>query len=177
MYRKRIPNIWSYKIYCTQYNNKDISILNYFSKPMFNANRSISNLKSSVIIITLLIFSIFKTYSQSSVASGKDKVPSSPTFKGGIPGMMNYFRNEIFPIISDETKDVENFPTSLKMTLTIDKKGKVIDIQFINTRMEEDCRNAVAGKLLEMKGWKAAQLNGKAVIGKYNCYIGCLLLQ
>jgi hypothetical protein len=135
-----------------------------------------SNLKS-LAIISLLVFSIFETYSQSSFSEEKDKGPSSPIFKGGTPGMMSYFNKEIVPIISRQTKNTANLPASLKIILTIDKKGEVIDVLFITTRIEENCKSAITNKLLKMKGWKPAKFNGEAIVAKYNWNISCLLWQ
>lgn len=111
-----------------------------------------SSLKLSVFVITILIFSFFKTYSQSSFSSEKGKTPTNPVFKDGVPGLISHFRREIIPIISSETKDAANFPTSLRMTLTIYNNGKVIHVHFVNTIMEENSKRAVTSKILGMRG-------------------------
>jgi hypothetical protein len=105
-------------------------------------------------------------------------VSSIPFFKDGIPGMMKYLSKEISPALSDHFTDTTNVPpASLKMILTIDKKGKVIDVKFLNTKIDKECSSILTSKLLDMKGWKPAKHNGKAIVGGYNWYVSCILWQ
>ena len=43
--------------------------------------------------------------------------------------------------------------------------------------MEEGCKDILTKKLLDMKGWKAGEDNGKAVVSEYPWYMSCILWQ
>lgn len=135
------------------------------------------NHKACLLFVLLVVAVAFKTNAQPALSEEKkDDYSESafPDFKDGIPGLIIYLK-KITPILLANTKDVNNLPTSLKMILTIDKTGKVTDVEFPDTRMEKYCQSKVREELLKMKGWKAAEYNGKPVVSKYPLRISCLL--
>lgn len=133
--------------------------------------------KSLIIISTLLLVSIFSTYGRSVVVPSHKTDSVAPAFKGGVPALMTYFRKEIEPILSDCAKDSVYLPTSLKMILTIDPKGKVVDVEFPKSQMDNQCKCAIQDKLLEMKGWEPGTYAGKRIVDKYPWYINSILWQ
>jgi len=128
------------------------------------------------LVLVLLITSVFDANAQSSVPVKKENNSGAalPVFKDGVSGLLAYFR-KITPIISANAKDESEFPTSLSMIFTIDKTGKVTDVEFPNTNMGSNCKSKVRAELLKMKGWKAAEINGKPIVSKYPFRIGCFL--
>lgn len=128
------------------------------------------------LVLVLLVVLVFKTNAQSSVSLEKEDNSESaiPVFKDEASGLLAYFR-KITTIIATSTKDESNLPTSLKMILTINKAGKVINVDFPNTNMEINCKTQVKNELLKMEGWKAAESNGKPIVSKYHWNISCLL--
>jgi hypothetical protein len=133
------------------------------------------NYKTSLVLILFLV-SAFKANAQSSISGNKEGNSDTTiaVFKDGIPELGAYFR-KITPIISANAKDESEFPTSLSMIFTIDKTGKVTDVEFPNTNIGSNCKSKVRAELLKMKGWKAAEINGKPIVSKYPFRIGCFL--
>lgn len=128
------------------------------------------------VLIVLLVGFVSKTNAQSDLPREKDENSESafPTFKDGIPGLVKYSKR-LFPIIYENTNDKDNLPFSLKMLLTIDTSSKVVDIEFLDTRMEDQCKIKVREALLKMDGWKAAESKGKPIVGKYPWRVSCIL--
>jgi hypothetical protein len=133
------------------------------------------NYKACLILIFFLVLA-FKGNAQSSVSGNKEDNSDTTiaVFKDGISGLGDYFR-KITPIISANTKDESNLPARLNIIFTISKTGKVTDVEFPNTNMESDCKSKVRDELLKMRGWKAAERNGKPIVSKYPFRISCFL--
>ena len=128
------------------------------------------------VLLVLLVGSVSKTNAQSAPPKEKDDNSESafPIFKDGNSGLMKYL-NRLIPVIYENTNDKDNLPFGFKMILTIDTTSKVIDVDFLSTRMEDQCKSKVREVLLKMEGWKAAESNGKPIVGKYPFMVSCIL--
>lgn len=128
------------------------------------------------VLVVLLVGSLSKTNAQSALPKEKDNTSESefPGFKDGIPGLMKYL-NRLIPVINENTKNKDNLPFSLRMILTIDTTSKVIDVEFLDSRMEDQCKSKLRETLLKMEGWKAAESNGKPVVAKFPWRVSCIL--
>ena len=104
--------------------------------------------------------------------------PQTPSkYTSDTKGLMDYLNKTLVPILGDCMKEDGGIIASLYMKLTIDKSGKVIEVEFIRLQASEKCKNKLREKILTMKGWSAGQMNEKNVCSKINWPISCLKWQ
>lgn len=130
------------------------------------------------IILTLLIFAIgFSTFGQS--VNNKcdtiyDFVETLPQYENNVKGLMDYLMTDLAPVLSDCYTIDGILTASIYLTLTIDKKGKVIDVEFKRIEASEKCKGELRKKLLNMTGWSSGKVGDTAVCSKYQWPISCI---
>src|SRR5690606_40596459 len=77
-------------------------------------------------------------------------VDSMPNYTDGIAGLMDYLNKELIPILTDCNQRDSTLIASMYLNLTIDKKGNVIDIDFIRINASDQCKNDLKKKILTM---------------------------
>ncbi|MBO0593998.1 hypothetical protein I2486_21570 [Cellulophaga sp. E16_2] len=96
-----------------------------------------------------------------------DLVEIKPQYENDVKGLMKYFISDITPIISNCINRDSTLIASMNLTLTIDKKGQVIDVGFPRIQATEMCKKEITNKILNMDGWTSGQMNGITVCSKY----------
>ncbi len=132
-------------------------------------------------IIFLIILSIvIKNYSFSQ-SEKCDTIYSNPdslaVFSGGSIGLREFIFNELLTVIQLKCNNETEIPSSLKIRLTINSIGEVIDAKFIQPKhddLSEHCKNEIYAKAKTLKGFKAAFNNGIPVCSYYILPISCI---
>ncbi len=88
---------------------------------------------------------------------------------------MSYLNDELIPILSDCAKRDRSLVTSMYLTLTINQKGNVIDVDFRRIDASEACKNELSKNLLSMNGWTPGKVSGEYVCTEYHWPISCIL--
>ena len=92
-----------------------------------------------------------------------DFVEQMPKYDKDPQGLMDYLSKDLIPIISDCMKRDSTLIASLRIILTIDNNGHVIDAVFPRPDLTDQCKSDLKKKLLTMTGWKPGLMNGKTV--------------
>lgn len=129
-------------------------------------------------LLTFLIFAAgFFSFSQS-VHNDCDTIydfaESLPQYQNDGKGLMDYLMTDLAPILSDSYTRDNIITASIYLILTIDKKGKVIDVEFKKIHATEKCKEKLKEKLLTMTGWTPGKQGNKAVCSKYKWAIRCI---
>ena len=98
-------------------------------------------------------------------------------FSLGEQSLMEYISKELFPIVGNCMARDKTEISSLRMTLTIDQNGQLIDVTVDKPYMSKTCKSELKRKMLTMKGWKPGTLKGKSVCSYYPFVIGCFYLE
>ena len=85
--------------------------------------------------------------------------------------------NELVPTFNECIHNSNEIISSLHIVLTIDKKGKLIDVEFRKSELASTCKEELKNKILTMKGWDPGKVNGQNVCSKFIWPIGCLKLE
>ena len=135
--------------------------------------------KKNIILTFILLFIASLTYGQSQKKCEKiyDVAEKMPEYYKNETGIMNYISEKLFPIIKKYNDKDGSLISNLYIKLTIDKNGKVIDATFIKPYLTTECKIELKKKLLEMKGWKPAQIKGQNVCAYYLIPISCIKWQ
>jgi len=96
-------------------------------------------------------------------------------YKKGELELNKFVIKQLLPIIG-QCKENSSI-SSLFMYLTIDSKGKIIDVRFTRAKLSETCKAELKKELLTMEGWQPAILNNQPVCGIYLLPIHCLKRQ
>lgn len=103
-----------------------------------------------------------------------DFVEQMPKHEKDIQGLMDYMSKDLIPIVGECMKRDNSLIASLRIILTIDKDGHVIDASFSGPVLTDQCKNDLKKKLLTMTGWQAGQHNGKDVCTHFIWPISCI---
>jgi len=132
-----------------------------------------------VIYIVLLITAPILTFGQ--VTSECDSIynyaDTMPQYSDGRSGLNKYLFDDLVQVFTECYNRDSSLVTSIYMILTIDKFGSVINVVFSRTDVTEICQTELKKKILTMKGWSPAEMNGKKVCCKYYWPISCILWQ
>lgn len=95
-------------------------------------------------------------------------------YKKGELELNKFVINQLLPIIG-QCQEKENYTiySSLFMYLTINSKGKIIDVRFTRAKLSETCKAELKKELLTMEGWQPAQMNNQPVCSIYLLPIHC----
>lgn len=96
------------------------------------------------------------------------------TMPGYDKGLARYLMNDLIPVIGECIKRDSHIIASLYIALTIDTKGKVIDVDFLKPNLTRLCKAELREKLLTMNGWTPGQVNGQPVCSKFHWPISCI---
>ncbi|MBL0104314.1 MAG: hypothetical protein IPP51_11510 [Bacteroidetes bacterium] len=98
-----------------------------------------------------------------------------PAYEDGETGLFDYIGQRIVPVVSDCMKNEKAIITSVYITLTINKVGQVVSVDFPRLKASDECKNKLRGAIMRMKGWKPAKFKGKPVCSQYLLPIPCML--
>lgn len=131
--------------------------------------------------ITILFILFLKLNCAYSQADKCDTIYSNPdslaVFEGGIIGLREFVNNELIPVIQLKCDNEIEKISSLKIRLTINNFGEVIDAKLIQSNSDDlstDCEKEISSKFLELDGFKAAPNNGIPVCSYYTLPISCI---
>lgn len=88
--------------------------------------------------------------------------------------ILEYVNDNLIPILIDCYKRDGIPTTSMAMVLTIDNKGTVIAVVFLNDFATPLCKKELRDEILKMNGWSPGQKNGQAVCTKIVWPIQCI---
>ncbi|MEZ4911206.1 MAG: hypothetical protein R2774_10135 [Saprospiraceae bacterium] len=135
-------------------------------------------MKELKIVLTLFIFATgYSSYGQSvnnECDTIYDFAETLPKYENDIKGLMDYLMADLAPILSDCYKRDDILTASIYLTLTIDKEGKVIDVEFKRIQASEKCKEELKEKLLTMTGWTPGKQGDLAICCKYQWPISCV---
>ncbi len=97
-----------------------------------------------------------------------------PHYKNETKGLFDYITQELSPVLAECMKHDNNIVSSLQIILTIDRNGKVIDVDFPQNNLSSYCKNKSKEKLMTMQGWTPGYIKGQAICNKFNWPIKCL---
>lgn len=97
-----------------------------------------------------------------------------PQYKNDKKDLMEYFRSDLQPILSNCYKRDSSLITNMILQLTIGKTGRVIDLEFKKIHASEKCKKELREKILTMSGWAPAKHQGLPVCSKFSWSIACL---
>jgi hypothetical protein len=103
-----------------------------------------------------------------------DFVEKMPQYKNDVNGLADYFLKELTPILSDCYKRESILTSSMYLTLTIDQKGRVVDIDFLRIQATDNCKNELIQKIRTMSGWSPGIHNGEPVCCHFNWPVSCI---
>ena len=63
------------------------------------------------------------------------------------------------------------------LTMTIDKTGIVIDVEFVRINATDQCKKDLKQKIMTMTSWTPGMKVGKPVCCKYSWPISCIMWQ
>ena len=98
----------------------------------------------------------------------------NPAFEGGMSALMDYSAKNLSDILKRGQIDADNPTGKLAILLTISSDGKVVDTEFSNHKLTNECVDELKKKLLTMTGWKPATVNGQNVCCKFSWLISCI---
>lgn len=101
-------------------------------------------------------------------------VEVDPTYKGGMADLMDFSQKYLTPVLSKCQKTNEDLSAKVILTLTIDTKGKVIDVVLSKHKFPKDCEAEIKEKLLTMNDWKPGVLNGQKVCSRFAWVVSCI---
>lgn len=130
-------------------------------------------------LLTLLILTMaLNSYSQTvncACDSIYDFAETLPQYQNGVKGLSEFLMTDIAPILSDCYRKDNVLTTSIYLTLTINKEGKVINVDFNKILASEKCKEELREKIITMTSWTPAKQGNIAVCSKYQLPIGCIL--
>jgi len=97
-----------------------------------------------------------------------------PTYKHGDSDLLKFLNKEIATIFVKCKKSNYELIDRIEFILTIDKKGKVIDVSFPKQDFNQLCIQDFKQKLLTMDGWNAGIMKGKPVCSTFDLPISCI---
>ena len=103
-----------------------------------------------------------------------DFVEQMPKYDKDPQGLMDYLSKDLIPIISDCMKRDSTLIASLRIILTIDNNGHMIDAVFPRPDLTDQCKSDLKKKLLTMTGRKPGLMNGKTVCTHFHWPISCI---
>ena len=103
-----------------------------------------------------------------------DFTDEMPVYKTGNESLLTYLISDIAPAIKKCMKEDAYKISSLRMILTINKKGKVTDDGFLRPELHIICKKELLKTLRKMKGWKAGRLNGQVVCTHFSWPVSCI---
>lgn len=132
-------------------------------------------------IIYLIVSFILVNKNAFSQAEKCDTIYSNPdslaVFKSGSLGLIKFVNNELIPVIQLKCDNEIEKISSLKIRLTINNTGEVINAKLIQSFPEDlstDCEKEICTKFLELNGFKAASNDGLPVCSYYIFPINCI---
>jgi hypothetical protein len=130
------------------------------------------------ILIFILFFNINHAFSQ---AEKCDTIYSNPDslaiFSGGSIGLKEFVLNELLSVIQLKCNNETEIPSSIKIRLTINSIGEVIDAKFIKPNINEfseHCKTEIYSKIKTLNGFNPATNNGSNVCSYYTFTISCI---
>jgi hypothetical protein len=127
------------------------------------------------ILILLLLFIAINSFCQSnSCEIIYEFTEVKPRFKNDNKELFKYLSEEITPLISNCVKRKNILISRLNIIVTINKKGKVIDANFLKPDLSSLCEKELKTKLLTMKGWAPARHKGNPVCCNLIIPINCI---
>ena len=103
-----------------------------------------------------------------------EKNYSPPKYKNGVADLNRYIVDELIPIISKCNQTDSSLTTRVLIALRINKLGEVIETRFKREHLPQSCKDELNKKLIGMKGWIPASVNGRTVCGNTAIPISCL---
>ena len=103
-----------------------------------------------------------------------DFADQMPQYDKDIQGLIDYLSNDLIPIIGNCMNRDSTLIASMRIILTIDKNGHVIDATFPRPNLTDQCKSDLKKKLLTMTGWKPGLMNGKSVCTHFQWPISCI---
>ncbi len=103
-----------------------------------------------------------------------DMVETMPQYENDVRGLMDYMMEDLTPLLFECYKRDSLLTASIYMTLTIDKKGHVIHVEFNRVKATEQCKNELRQKIMTMTGWTPGKQDGIPVCSKYVWPISCI---
>ncbi|WP_130736821.1 hypothetical protein [Flavobacterium sp. J27] len=94
-------------------------------------------------------------------------------YKKGERELNKFVIKQLLPIIGQCQEKETSIISSLFMYLTIDSKGKIVDVRITRAKLSETCKAELKKELLTMKGWQPAILNNQPVCSIYLLPIHC----
>ncbi len=129
-------------------------------------------------LLTLLIFttgfSLFGQSAHNDCDTIYDFATTLPHYQNDGKGLMDYLMTDLASILSDCYTRDNIITASIYLILTIDKKGKVIDVEFKRIHATDKCKEELKEKLLTMTGWTPGKQGNKVVCSKYLWPIRCI---
>lgn len=95
-------------------------------------------------------------------------------YKKGELELNKFVIKQLLPIIGRCEEKENSTISSLFMYLTIDSKGKIVNVTFTRAKLSETCKAKLKKELLTMKNWQPAMLNNQPVCSIYLLPIHCL---
>lgn len=94
-------------------------------------------------------------------------------YKNNGTDILQYFREEILPILSEE--HLEEPPTSFRMKLIISAEGKVLGKTDLRGNYSQTTKDKLNQKVKTMSGWLPATRDGKTVCSEAYFVITCII--
>lgn len=126
------------------------------------------------IICYLITFAICGQTNNADCDSIYDFVEIMPKYDNEAIGLMNYLSKDLSPILSDCIKRDSVITASMYLTLTIDKQGHVIDVEYKRIEATDQCKEELRKKIMTMTGWTPGQHNGQPVCCRYTWPVSCI---
>ncbi len=98
-----------------------------------------------------------------------------PAYIDGETGLFEFIGQRIVPVVSDCMKNDKAIITSVYITLTINKVGQVVSVDFPKLKASDDCKRKLKTELMRMRGWIPAKYKGKPVCSQYLLPVPCML--
>ena len=132
------------------------------------------SLNKILIFIALLIGSVTFGQTPNNCDTIYNFVEDMPKFDKDIEGLRDYLNKDLIPIIGECMSQDSSLIASLRIILTIDKNGQVIDATFPKPEMTDQCKSDLKEKLLTMTGWKPGKINEQNVCTHFRWPISCI---
>lgn len=126
-----------------------------------------------------LFILIFLCISCRLVAQGDacEKIYRSPTVQAyygeGSINLSKFCIRKLAPIIAPSGPDDEPIISSLYVTLTITKTGKVVAAELMHFHGSEERKEKLIKEFISMKGWMPAKVGNKNVCSTYYWVVAC----
>jgi hypothetical protein len=124
------------------------------------------------ILLLLIFFYSSQTFGQTNVSCDRiyDRPEKQAKYKTDVKGMMDYAITNLLPIISEDGSQ----PTRMIASLTIDKAGKIVDVEFQNLDVKEESKVKLRDKIMQMENWIPGKVNGQSICSKYEWIVHCI---